>query len=360
VSDTVVHFVHDGAVGGIQRIVKGAFLDDPAPRYRHVAIIALAFGKVIGAGPDRFCLGMKNGFDIAAFLRIHRIMRAFPGALLLLHIDMPLARLFLPRRYPIVLLEHGCVAIRGKFRTLNRLLGIFARRRALRAVCISDQIRKAFEREMPFCKGKATVISNPALVPFTAPRQGPSSPAVIGFVGRFVPEKGPLDFCACAGEIHRRNANTRFVMIGGGPLLEKASAFASDAGIPIAFIGEVPDIVPYLRDGIDILAVTSHADAFNMAAAEAMASGIPVAAYPAGALPEVLAHGEAGFLSSSAQPGALAQTVLEVLSDTELYRSMSQAAFAHARVMFDPLKYRDRWNRLFAELEDRKKKGTAT
>ena len=122
----------------------------------------------------------------------------------------------------------------------------------------------------------------------------------VGFVGRMEYEKGPDLFCAVA----ERVPDCAFVAFGDGSMLATLRA----ANTRVDFRGA--------RQGMDgewqnigLLAVTSRAEGLPLAVLEAMAHGVPVAAFAVGALPEVITDGLNGFLAPPGDLGALAACV---------------------------------------------------
>jgi len=74
------------------------------------------------------------------------------------------------------------------------------------------------------------------------------------------------------------------------------------------------------------LSVTASVyEGFGLPAAEAMACGLPAVATTAGALPEVVAHGETGLLVPPKDPQALAQAIRRLLDDDELRQRTGEA-----------------------------------
>lgn len=126
-------------------------------------------------------------------------------------------------------------------------------------------------------------------------------------VSRLAPEKGvDVAIAAC------RLAGIPLVVAGDGPELLALRELAGDGDVRFAGRVEAAELAR-LRTGASIALVPSRsAETFAMAAAEAMACGVPVAASRIGALPELLDE------SSLALPGdahALAEAIARVLTD---------------------------------------------
>ncbi len=126
-------------------------------------------------------------------------------------------------------------------------------------------------------------------------------PDVVAFVGRMSQEKGPDLFCALA----TMAPGPSYAAYGGGPMLGALRA-AHDG--TVIFHGP--------RAGMDdawsqigLLAVTSRAEGLPLAVLEAMAHGVPAAAFAVGALPEVIADGQNGFLVPEGDLAGLAGRV---------------------------------------------------
>ena len=99
----------------------------------------------------------------------------------------------------------------------------------------------------------------------------------------------------------------------------------------VRFDGKVPraELEHALRE-TTALVVPSLFEGFGLPAVEALAAGTPVVASAAGALPEVVNRAGAGVLVPSADSGALAKGILEVLGDWEAHQRA--AVEARARI----------------------------
>lgn len=126
-------------------------------------------------------------------------------------------------------------------------------------------------------------------------------------VSRLSVEKG-LDVAieAC------RRLGTRLVIAGEGPDRDRLRALA--AGADVRFAGHVDDAeLARLRAGASVAVVPSRsAETFGMAAAEAMACGLPVAASRIGALEDLV---EDEGLARAGDPADLAAAIARVRAD---------------------------------------------
>ncbi len=128
-------------------------------------------------------------------------------------------------------------------------------------------------------------------------------------VSRLAPEKGvDVAIAAC------RLAGIALVVAGEGPELPVLRELVGDGDV--RFVGRVDDVeLARLRAGASVALVPSRsAETFGMAAAEAMAAGLPVAASRIGALPELL---DEVSLASPGDASALAGAIARVLADPE-------------------------------------------
>jgi glycosyltransferase involved in cell wall biosynthesis len=137
------------------------------------------------------------------------------------------------------------------------------------------------------------------------PHDEPGSYALV--VSRLAPEKG-VDVAIDAS----RRAGMSLVVAGDGP--EQAALRERAGGRGVRFVGRVRDPeLAELRAGASVaLAPSRSAETFGLAAAEAMASGLPVVASDVGALPELV---ERDGLVPAGDAGALAQAMARRAGD---------------------------------------------
>lgn len=155
-------------------------------------------------------------------------------------------------------------------------------------------------------------------IPF-APRPAPRDGAWrIGVIGRIAPEKGQAVFLGAAQLIHSKLPAARF-LVCGAPMFADSSYFDAvkklAAGLPVEFTGWQEDIPRVLAD-LDLLVVPSASvDATPRVILEAFSAGVPVVAFSAGGIPEIVEDGRTGFLVSLSSPDALAAAVINLLRE---------------------------------------------
>ena len=89
-----------------------------------------------------------------------------------------------------------------------------------------------------------------------------------------------------------------------------------------------------------VVACASHSEGSPNVVLEAMAAGLPIAANRVGGVPEILEDGVTGLMVEPRNPHAMAQALLQLLSDAELRSRLGEAAKAQAALAHTPEAYR--------------------
>lgn len=160
----------------------------------------------------------------------------------------------------------------------------------------------------------------------------PVQGAVVGTVGRFVEQKDPSTWLRAAARIARRRLDTRFVMIGDGPLRAETERAAADLGLADRLVTPgLRDDVPALLPALDVFLLTSRWEGSPLVIPQAMASGVAVVASGADGNRELVRHRETGLLVPVHDPESTAAAVLELLADDDLRARLAVAAREQAR-----------------------------
>lgn len=149
----------------------------------------------------------------------------------------------------------------------------------------------------------------------------------------------------------RTERRARLVMVGDGPERARAEALAVEAGVHehLEILGEIDDVRPLLSVA-DVFLLPSAQESFGLAALEAMACGLPVVASRVGGLPEVIRHGETGFLHPPHDTSAMAASALALLDDRQLHARVSRLARASVVDRFDEERIVPMYEAFYAQL----------
>ena len=98
-----------------------------------------------------------------------------------------------------------------------------------------------------------------------------------------------------------------------------------------------PMLVQLYRSA-DLFVLPTIADCYSLASIEALASGIPVILSAIGGTPDVIKHGETGYLVSPGDVAGFSDKLDLLIGDGDLRRSLGEAARADAEARYDSRK----------------------
>jgi N-acetyl-alpha-D-glucosaminyl L-malate synthase BshA len=130
----------------------------------------------------------------------------------------------------------------------------------------------------------------------------------------------------------REQMEAELWLIGDGQEMEAVKSILQQGGCEnnVRYWGLQRDVAPLLAQ-TDLLLVASSYESFCLVALEAMACGVPVLATRVGGLPEVVVHGETGFLYPMGDLDSAVNLAVSLLSDPARHQAMREAAARHAR-----------------------------
>lgn len=134
-----------------------------------------------------------------------------------------------------------------------------------------------------------------------------------------------------------RQVPARLLVVGEGPELRSAREEAEALGLGerVRFLGRQGEVAP-LMGVADLFLFPSLSESFGVAAAEAMACGLPVIASDVGGLRELIVDGVTGYLLPPEDGEAMAARAVALLRDEALRRRLGEAAARHVRAHFSP------------------------
>ena len=148
-------------------------------------------------------------------------------------------------------------------------------------------------------------------------------------VGRLVWEKRIQNVLDVWPAIRSNFADATLLVIGGG---EYEQDFRSRNVPGAIFLGEIPDVAPYLRAS-DLLVMVSEYEGFSLSTLEGLACGLSVVATPVGAVPELITHGENGWIVPIDDLPQLQTAILHLMEDSGIRSELGKQG--HRRVFQD-------------------------
>jgi len=147
-----------------------------------------------------------------------------------------------------------------------------------------------------------------------------------GIVACLRPEKNHEVFLHMARRVLDVLPYAHFLIVGDGPKRGDLTLLAGQLGLAdrAHFVGQrhdVPDLVALM----DVMVLSSRAEAFPMTILEGMAAGKPIVATDVGAVSEVVRHGQNGYLVPAGDVEAMAGYVGRLLADRGLGARLGRA-----------------------------------
>lgn len=144
----------------------------------------------------------------------------------------------------------------------------------------------------------------------------PEDAPVLGTIGRFSPQKNPLDWVRVAARVARSNPRVRFLLVGDGPLRAQVEALIAREGISgrSVLTGLRRDVGRMLA-AMDVFLLTSLWEGLPRVIPEAMAMRLPVVATGADGNAEAVRSGVSGFICQPGDLEGLAAGCIDLLND---------------------------------------------
>ncbi len=161
----------------------------------------------------------------------------------------------------------------------------------------------------------------------------PEDEFILMHASNFRPVKRVTDVVRIFSRV-REAVPAKLLLVGEGPDRLLVQQVVKEMGLQdhVHFLGQV-DLIDDLLKCADIFLLPSEQESFGLVALEAMNCGVPVIGTQIGGIPEVVKHGETGYLFPVGEIGQMANAAIELLSSPELLatfrRNARQRAIQH-------------------------------
>lgn len=324
--------------GGPQFVI-GLFLRDP-----HT--YSPACDEASRRGISFVVLREKYRYDPRPILQALQIVRSHKISILQSHSYKAAALAWVLKRVtglPWVAFVHGYTAENRRMAFYNRL-DRWLLRGADRVVAVSEATKAVLQKAgLPECR--VQVIQNGIdLRRRSAGTEGErlrclwqdeAYNLLIGVIGRLSPEKGQAVFLDAFDIVARALPNSKAVLVGEGPERPALEASVKAAGQEkhVQFAGYQMDMSSVYK-ALDLVVIPSLSEGLPNVLLEAFLHGKSVIATAVGGIPAVMQGVLSKCLVPPGDARALAEKILEILSDSELRAELSEAGRKNVETNF--------------------------
>ncbi len=221
-----------------------------------------------------------------------------------------------------------------------------------RAVVPSRYLRDRLVEALPWFDADRLVVVPNSKFPDqqgTAHPGAPADPVVFGVSSQLSPSKGHSFLLQACEILKNRGLSFRLRIAGRGRLEPVLRAECERRGLErvVEFVGFQNPIGPFL-EGLHVFVLPSLNESFSNAVLEAMWAGLPVVAFRAGGVPEVV--GSAGILVPPKNAEALADAMERLLRDPDLRGELGRGARDRAEREYSVERNVVRMERVFREV----------
>jgi glycosyltransferase involved in cell wall biosynthesis len=296
-------------------------------------------------------LNRRKAFDAGALLALRtHILGLHPS---LVHSWLYIANLYgsvatrLSTRIPVIVAQRGLGIdpqhSRRKIwqmRLFNRLIARLSDRLIVNARAVAEPMY-----DLGFSREKTDIVYNGLDLDIRVTEQQQNAlraelgllpdETVLAAIARIDPKKDLETLLRAFANVHRQKGKTRLLIAGGGfpEYQKKLDRLAQELGIEnhVHFLGfrDDPQVILSI---CDISVLSSLTEGLPNAILESMALGKPVVATEVGGVPELITHGEHGYLVPSGDHEQFACSILNMTP--ERAREMGQAAQQKAYAQF--------------------------
>jgi N-acetyl-alpha-D-glucosaminyl L-malate synthase BshA len=301
-------------------------------------------------------------YNLALTTKMDEVAENYDLYLLHVHYAMPFAasaylarELLKPRSLGVVTTLHGTdITVVGLEPAFFRVTQ-FTIQSSDRLTAVSRYLKERTEESFGITRPIEVIYNfvDPAV--FTPRRRGslrlaPPQTRVLMHASNFRPVKNIPAVIKIFSEV-RKSIPSKLVMVGDGPEKAGAEHLTRELGIQrdVLFLGN-QDAMEELLPLADVFLLPSSSESFGLVALEAMSAEVPVVASDIGGLPEVVDHGETGFLHDPGAIDGFVASVLKLLKNETLRRRMGRKARRVARRKFNADDMVDRYVQVYESL----------
>lgn len=350
----VVHVTLGLEVGGQERLLVEMARHRDASRFDWAVISLGTRGPLADAleaiGVGVVAMGSPEGFTPLLWSRLSSMFHVEHCDVVHTHDDRPLiyampAAWWAGTKRRIHTHHHGQL---DQFTWRQRFLLRQAARFAQHFICVSHDSARYMVDQGVSRSIVQTIWNGIDLTRFAY--QGPCDNGSVVTVARLSPEKDIATLLRAIPHVVAKMPQARFDIAGDGPCREELRGLARTLNIAdqVTFHGTSHDIPAFLCRA-RLFVLPSLSEGISLTLLEAMARGLPVVATNVGGNPEVVDAGATGLLVPPGDAKALAESIVELLTDMARCQRMGATGRQRVENYFDICKMTARYETLYSE-----------
>jgi N-acetyl-alpha-D-glucosaminyl L-malate synthase BshA len=157
---------------------------------------------------------------------------------------------------------------------------------------------------------------------------------IVIHISNFRPVKRVQDVAAIFEQVSKQ-VKAKLLFVGEGPDLPRVRNWVEERGLSdrVLFLGKQEEVARIISLA-DVMLLPSEKESFGLVALEAMACGVPTVASHTGGIPELITHGETGYLAPVGDVDGMAAYATKLLSDEALHADFVANGLVRAREYF--------------------------
>lgn len=282
--------------------------------------------------------------DFHAAWKLARLVRSLQPRVIHAHDPhgVALAALALAFRQPVPA-PALVVSRRVDFRLRSHAFSRYKHKQVQRFICASEAIRRILLRDGFAPERVVTVhegidLEHVAEAPPVSLHETfwlPEGSPVILNVAALVPHKGQRHLVEAMAQVVRAVPQARLVILGEGELRGALEQQVADLGLErhVLLPGFRHDVLSLMKT-CDVFVLSSVMEGLGTSLLDAMACARPIVGTDAGGIPEVVVDGETGHVVPPRDADALADALIDLLTNDERARGFGAAGFERVRKRF--------------------------
>ncbi|MEI4830506.1 N-acetyl-alpha-D-glucosaminyl L-malate synthase BshA [Bacillus sp. FJAT-53711] len=148
-----------------------------------------------------------------------------------------------------------------------------------------------------------------------------------------------------------KQAKVKLLLVGDGPEFCTIVQLVKNLGIEdhVLFLGKQDNVAELLAMS-DVMLLLSEKESFGLVLLEAMACGVPCIGTRIGGIPEVIQHGETGYICELGDVEGVAQQAIQLLQDDTLHAKMAKRSMQVAYEQFGSEKIVSQYEAIYYDI----------